>query len=100
RVQHLQQLRPLQLLRRNRRTDSARVHAVESSRQLGTHFAHHGPNRRQRMSFPHPRLRRQITEHLTLLMIYASHASLITRVAFWGGGVFYGAATRERERSL
>ena len=88
RVQHLQQLRPQQLLRRYRRPASARVHAVESSRQLGKHFVHHGPDRPQRMIFPYPRLRRQITEHLTLLMIYASHASLITRVACGRGVVF------------
>jgi hypothetical protein len=54
---------------------------VEPSRQLGKHLVHHGPDRPQRMIFPHPRLRRPITEHLTLLMIYSSHASLLTRLA-------------------
>ena len=88
RIQHLQQLRPQQLLRRNRRSAGARVHAVESSRQLGKYFVHHHPDRPQRMIFPHPRFRRQITEHLTLLMIYAPHPSLLTRLACGTGVVF------------
>ena len=40
------------------------------------------------MIFPHPRFRRQITEHLTLLMIYAPHPSLLTRLACGTGVVF------------
>ncbi len=38
----------------------------------GKHFVHQGPDCPQRMIFPHPGLRRQIIEHLTLLMSYAS----------------------------
>jgi hypothetical protein len=33
------------------------------------------PDRTQQMILAHPCLRRQITKHLTLLMIYPSHAS-------------------------
>src|SRR5438034_1297675 len=73
RVQHLQQLRSQQLLRRNRRTPYAGVHGVEPPRQLGKHFIHHGPDGAQRMIFPHSHLRRQITEHVVLLMICSSH---------------------------
>src|SRR5208282_897689 len=95
RIQHLQQLRPQQLLRRNRRSAGARVHAVESSRQLGKYFVHHHPDRTQRMIFPHPRFRRQITEHLTLLMIYAPHPSLLTRLACGTGVVFQQPASAQ-----
>jgi hypothetical protein len=44
------------------------------SQQLGKCFVHHHPDRPQRMIFPHPRLRRQVTEYLTLLLVRSSHA--------------------------
>jgi hypothetical protein len=45
------------------------------------------------MIFPHPRFRRQITEHMTLLMIYAPHPSLLTRLACGTGVVFQQPAS-------
>jgi hypothetical protein len=74
RVQHLQQLRPQQLLRWNRRPAYAGGHRVELSRQLGKHFVHHGTDGAQRMILPHAHLRRQVTEHMILLLIGSSHA--------------------------
>jgi hypothetical protein len=50
-----------------RRSANAGVHDIESPRQLGEYFV------AQRMILPYPRLGRQMTEHLTLLMIHASH---------------------------
>ncbi len=61
-------------LRRNRRTPRTGLHRVESPGQLGKHFVYHGPDGAQRMIVPYPPFRRQITEHVTLLMICSSHA--------------------------
>jgi hypothetical protein len=74
RVQHLQQLRPQQLLRRNRRTAHASVHRIEVPRQLSKYFVHHRSDGAQRMILPHPLLRRQITEDVILLLIVSAHA--------------------------
>jgi hypothetical protein len=74
RVQHLQQLRPQQLLWRNRRTTHAGIHGVKGPRHLGQHLVHHDPDRPQRMILPHPCFRRQVTEYLTLLLVRSSHA--------------------------
>jgi hypothetical protein len=74
RVQHLQQLRPQQLLRRNRWTTYAGVHAIEAPRNLAEYFVHHGPDSAQGMILANAHLRRQITEHVILLLIVSAHA--------------------------
>src|SRR5262249_7134784 len=65
-----------QLLRRNRRTPYGRVHAIQSSRELTENFVHHRPDSAQRMVFAYPCLRRQITEYMTLVLIFSAHAFL------------------------
>ena len=74
RVQHLQNPRSQQLLRRNRRPAFAGLHAVELRGKSAQNFVHHRPDCTQWMILSHPRLGRQITEDVTLLVICASHA--------------------------
>ncbi len=50
RIQHLQQLCPQQLLRRNRRPANLGIHCVEPSRQTAQHLIHHLPDGAQRIS--------------------------------------------------
>ncbi len=74
RIQHLQQLRPQQLLRRDRRPSNPGIHTVEPSRQPAQHLIDHHANGTQRMIRAHAHLGGQITEHMILLMIFSTHA--------------------------
>jgi hypothetical protein len=74
-----------------RRPANLGIHRVEPPGKLGKYFVHHGSDRTQRMIFPHSRFRRQITEHMILLLIVSSHAfSYHTRL--WIGSSFSAAA--------
>src|ERR1051325_6525753 len=55
------------------------IHAIELSRELTENFVHHRPNSAQRMIFAHPCLWRQVTEHMTLLLIFSTHDFLYHR---------------------
>jgi len=76
RIQHLQQQRAQQLLRRNRWASHFRVHLVEPRRKLLENLVDPGANRPQRMILAHSLLRRNVAEHATLLGIVSSHAQL------------------------
>ena len=74
RVQHLQQLRSQQLLRRNRRPPYAGT-SRPTAPTTGSAPRPHGPDGAQRMVVSHPFLRRQVTEYMVLLIVRSSHAS-------------------------
>jgi hypothetical protein len=77
----LQQLRPQQLLRRNRRLATFDVHSVELRRHRFQNFVRRGPHSAQRVILPNPLLRRQITEHIRLLMIDPAHDPFLSNHA-------------------
>src|SRR5208283_5301806 len=78
RIEHLQQLRPQQLLRRNRRTPALGIQGVKQRRHRFQNLIRQGPHCAQRMVRAHPLLRRQITEHIRLLMIDSAHDLFLT----------------------
>jgi len=59
---------------------------------LPEYFVHHCPERPQRMTLTYPRLGRQITEHLAVLMIYPSPASTPNMTGLWKRSSFQQAA--------
>ena len=76
RVQHLQQQRPKQLLRRDRRpTDPFRVDTIEAARQLLERRVHQSPDRSKRMVLRNPGLQRYVAEYPTLERLRSSHTS-------------------------
>src|ERR1039457_516631 len=82
RVQHLQQQRPQQLLRRNRWPSVRRVQPRKLARQLSHHRIHQFAYRAQRMIPWYPLLRRKITEHRSLLSILSAHRLFSSRYLF------------------
>jgi len=75
RVQHLDQLRPEQLLRRYRRPTRLGVHFIESRRHAPQRQIRHSSNCPQRVIGPHPLFGRQIAEHVRLLMVLTAHTT-------------------------
>ena len=76
RVQHLQQQRPQQLLRRDRRSaDPFGVDTIEALRQLLQRRVHQSPDRSKRMVLGNPGLQRYVAEDPTLERLRSSHIS-------------------------
>jgi hypothetical protein len=75
RVQHLDQLCPEQLLRRDRRAARICVHPIKSIRHTVERLIGHRANSSQRMVLPHPLFGRKVAEHVGLLMILAAHTT-------------------------
>src|SRR5258705_1234209 len=72
-VEHLQQQRSQQLLRRDRGPAHPRIKLIELGRQLDKHGIANLAYRAQRMVLRHSLLWRQITEHSGLLKIVSAH---------------------------
>jgi hypothetical protein len=73
RVEHLQQQRAQQMLRRHRRPTGLRVEQREPRRQARQRGIRHLPNRPQRMIRRHPLLRRQIAKQVSALLVVSAH---------------------------
>jgi len=69
RIHHLQQLRPLQFLRWNRRPARRGIRRIKPFRQVPKRQACHGTNRLQRIVPPYSPFGRKVAEHVRLLMI-------------------------------
>src|SRR5581483_7788442 len=54
-----------------------RIHGIEQRRHCFQNLVRHDPHYPQWMVLPHPLLRRQITEHVRLLMIDSAHDSFL-----------------------
>src|SRR5713226_3531425 len=78
RVQHLQQQRAQQPLRRNRRTPQRRIHAVEALVQILERRIRHRADRPQRMILGHAPLRRNVAEHPRLFVVRPAHPHYLT----------------------
>src|SRR6266496_2974224 len=74
RVKHLQQQRPQQPLRRDRRSPHPRIQLVKSRRQLLKDFIRHLANRAQWMIRRHSLLRRYVAVHARLLFVVSPHS--------------------------
>ena len=84
RVQHLQQQRAQQLLRRDRRPAGRRVQRGEAWRQLRQDHVHHLPHRPQRMVLRHSGFGRDVTPHRPLRLIVTplrASSRRVTRIA-------------------
>ena len=75
-VQRLQQQRPQQPLRRNRRPPQASIQRVKLRRHRLQRRVGHRPHAPQRMVFRHALLHRYVTKQIVLLRVVSSHAHL------------------------
>ena len=73
RVERLQQHRPQQLLRRDRRPPDRRIQRRELPLQRRQRLVHDRPDRPQRMIRPHPRLKIDVAEQLARPIVAAAH---------------------------
>src|SRR5439155_23720436 len=80
-VEHLQQQRSQQLLRRDRRPPLPRVKLIELRRQLYKHCIRNLTYRSQWMLLWHSLLWREVTEHSRLLQIVSAHLVSFSFVA-------------------
>src|SRR5579859_5113271 len=83
RVEDLQQQRPQQPFRRNRRPSRVRIQPRKVARHLHQHLIHQGANLSQRVIGRHSLLRRQVTEHPILLLVLSSHTNKTIPQCFW-----------------
>src|SRR3989441_4353163 len=74
RIENLQEQHPQQPLRSNRRTPHIRIPLRKLRRHLFQNAVHHRPDRPQRMIGRHALLRRYITEHRFLLVVFSAHS--------------------------
>jgi hypothetical protein len=75
RVERLQQHRPQQLLRWDRRSPDRRIERGKLSPQPGQSLVHDQPNGTQRMIAPYPRLQIHIAEQLATSIVVPAHPS-------------------------
>lgn len=95
RVQHLQQQRPQQLLRWDRRPPHPRIQAFEGCRKLHQRLIDHGPDGTKRMALGYPLLQRNVAEHRSLLPVVSTHLSTSRNtVIYRDPGVFQQLARR------
>lgn len=76
RVKRLQQHRPQQLLRRDRRPPDRRIQRREFPLQPPQCLVHNRPNTAQRVIAPHPSLKIHVAEQFARLSVTAPHDSL------------------------
>jgi hypothetical protein len=74
RVERLEQQRAQQLLGWNRRPAHVRVHLGKARRQLGEHAVGHRPNGPEWMIGADALFGREVTEHVTGLLVWSTHA--------------------------
>ena len=75
RVERLQQHRPQQLLRRDRRPPDRRIERRKLALQRRQRLVHDRPDRPQRMIPPHPRLQIDVAEQFARPIVAAAHAT-------------------------
>src|SRR6202041_3437846 len=73
RIKRLQQHRPQQLLRRDRRPPNRRIEPSKLTLQRRKRLVHDPPDRSKRMIPPHPRLQVNVAEQLARSIVVASH---------------------------
>ena len=73
RIERLQQHRPKQLLRRDRRPPDRRIERREVTLQRRQRLVHDRPDRPQRMIRPNPRLKIDVAEQLARPLVPAAH---------------------------
>ena len=73
RIKRLQQHRPQQLLRRDRRPPNRRIERGKLALQRRQRLVHDRPDRSQRMIPPHPRLQVNVAEQLARSIVVAAH---------------------------
>src|SRR5579862_3540210 len=83
RVEDLQQQRPQQPFRSNRRPSRVRIQPRKVARHLFQHFIHQRPNLSQRVIGRHSLLRRHVAEHPILLLVLSSHTNKTIQSCFW-----------------
>jgi hypothetical protein len=93
-VEHLQQQRAQQPLRRHRRTSIAGVKPAKAVRQLTQNFAHQGADLAQWMSCRHTLLRRNVGEKPALIFELAAHASTVQIDSRYTTGIINGSKPR------
>src|SRR5512132_1841498 len=76
-LKRLQQQRPQQLLRRDRRPADRRINRLEIAVQPGERCINHRPDRPQRMGTPHPRLQIDIAEQAARPNLATAHRYLL-----------------------
>src|SRR5512133_1752423 len=81
-VKRLQQQRPQQLLRRDRRPADRRINRLEIAVQPGERCINHRPDRPQRMGAPHPRLQIDIAEQAARPNLATAHRYLLTSQSY------------------
>jgi hypothetical protein len=74
RIERLQQHRPEQLLRRDRRSPHRRIKHCKLALQRRQRLVHNPPNRSQRMITPNPRLQINVAKQLTRSIVAATLA--------------------------
>src|SRR5574341_177609 len=77
RIEDLEQLRPEQLLGRDRRAADLRVQRLEAWRQLDQELVDQRPDRAERVVLQHSRSGRDVAEHRRLLPVVTAHARLL-----------------------
>src|SRR5438270_2339277 len=100
RVEYLQQERPQQLLRRDRRTTDSRIQAFKGWRQLNQRLVNHRSQRLQRVAFRNPLLQRKIAEHRSLPPVVSTHLSPSRIAIIYRNPGFFSSLLGEPKKRL